>query len=86
MLRFLSHVAKTRSCIIAVIQRKIGNKARDARFFFSVKSHRLKIMFDLSALQRLGLMRYIVLKLIHNNPVVETVLKNEISNLERYFN
>ena len=41
----------------------------------------LKIMFDLSALKRLGLIRYIVLKLIHNSPVVVTIFKNEISNL-----
>ena len=39
----------------------------------------LKIMFDLSALKRLGLIRYIVLKLNHNSPVVVTIFKNDIS-------
>ena len=64
MLRFLSKVAKRKSSITAVIQRKIGDKVRDARFFFSFKWHRLKVMFDLSAQasKRLGLIRYIVLK------------------------
>ena len=40
-------------------------------------------MFDLSAqaLKRLGLIRYIVLKLNYNNPVVVTIFKHEISNL-----
>ena len=33
MVRFLSKVDK--SCITAVIQRKIGDEARNARFFFS---------------------------------------------------
>ena len=45
----------------------------------------LKIIFDLSALKRLGLIRYIVFKLNHINLVV-AIYKNEISNLERYFN
>ena len=45
-------------------------------------------MFDLSAqaLKRLGLIRYILLKLNHSNPVVVTIFKNEILNLKRYFN
>ena len=40
-------------------------------------------MLDLStqALKRFELLRYIVLKLNPNNPVVVTVFKNEISNL-----
>ena len=70
------------------MQRKIGDKVRDARFFFSFKWHRLKVMFDLSvqALKRLGLTLYTELKLNHSNPVVVTKFENEISNLVRYIN
>ena len=40
-------------------------------------------MFDLSAqaLKHLGLIRYIVLKSNHNNPVVVTIFKNKILKL-----
>ena len=80
MLRFLLKAAK--SCIT-------GKKLVVKRDSFSVMSvltydinfMSLKIIFDLSALKRLGLIRYIVLKLNHNSPVVVTIFKNEISNL-----
>ena len=52
---------------------------------YDIKFMSLKIIFDLSALKRLGLIRYIVFKLNHINLVV-AIYKNEISNLERYFN
>ena len=52
---------------------------------YDIKFMSLKIIFDLSALKRLGLIRYIVLK-SNNSNIVVTIYKNEISNLERYFN
>ena len=47
---------------------------------YDIKFMSLKIIFVLSAFKRLGLIRYIVLKVNYSNLVV-TIFKNEISNL-----